>query len=183
MVLAKPAAKLTYADYLSYPGDQRCELIDGELIVVGSPSITHQMASMALSLEMGGYARERELGWVFHAPTDVVLTDTDVVQPDLFFVAADQEHIITHANIQDAPDLIVEILSPSTARLDRAAKRSLYARHGVREYWIVDPLARSVVVMLLTDDDFEVIGEYQGEDAPMSTTLRGFTVSLTKIFR
>ena len=81
-MVTKPATKLTYADYLNAPGDERYELIDGGLVVVGSPSIAHQTASMGLSLAVGNFVSERALGQVFHAPTDVILTDTDVVQPD-----------------------------------------------------------------------------------------------------
>ena len=95
--------------------------------------------------------RGRGLGQVFHAPTDVIMTDTDVVQPDLVFVSREREAIVTPANIRGAPDLSVEILSPSTASLDRTTKRDLYARHGVKEYWIVDPPVQTVAVMLLRE--------------------------------
>ncbi len=182
MVVTKPAAKLTYADYLNAPGDERYELIDGGLIVVGSPSIAHQAASMGLSLEVGGFVRERALGRIFHAPTDVLLTDTDVVQPDLAFVSNDRAHIVTPANIQGAPDLVVEILSPSTASLDRTVKRSLYAEHGVREYWIADPAAQTIAVMLLRDGRFEVVGAYGREDVLASPTLAGLALDLSKVF-
>ena len=182
-LVTKPALRLTYADYLDAPGDERYELIDGGLIVVGSPNIAHQTASMGLSLAVGGFVRERGLGQVFHAPTDVILTDTDVVQPDLVFVSNEREAIVTPANIRGAPDLVVEILSPSTASLDRTTKRDLYARHGVEEYWIVDPSAQTVAVMLLRNGRFEVVGEYGREDALTSPTLPGLTISLDKIFQ
>ncbi len=182
MVVTKPATKLTYADYLNAPGDERYELIDGGLVVVGSPSIAHQAASMSLSLEVGGFVRERALGRVFHAPTDVILTDTDVVQPDLVFVANGREHVVTSANIQGAPDLVVEILSPSTASMDRTTKRDLYAEHGVKEYWIADPVAQTVAVMLLRDGRFDVVGEYGREDALTSPTLEGLTLELGRVF-
>jgi Uma2 family endonuclease len=183
MLGTKPAIKHTYADYLGAPGDKRYELIDGGLIVVGSPSIAHQTASMGLSLEVGSFVRERALGQVFHAPTDVILTDTDVVQPDLVFVSKERGQVVTSANIQGAPDLVVEILSPSTASLDRTTKRGLYAEHGVKEYWIADPVAQTVAVMLLRDGRFEVVGEYGREDALTSPTLPGLTISLDKVFQ
>lgn len=182
MVVTKPAIRLTYADYLNAPGDERYELINGGLVVVGSPNIAHQTASMSLSLEVGGFVRERALGRIFHAPTDVILTDTDVVQPDLVFVSNDREHVVTAANIQGAPDLVVEILSPSTASLDRTTKRDLYAEHGVREYWITDPAAQTVAVMLLRDGRFHVVGEYGREDTLTSPTLEGLTLDLNKVF-
>ena len=182
MMVTKPAARLTYADYLNTPGDERYELINGGLIVVGSPNIAHQTASMGLSLAVAGFVRERALGQVFHAPTDVILADTDVVQPDLVFVSREREGIVTPANIRGAPDLVVEILSPSTASLDRTTKRDLYAGHGVKEYWIVDPAAQTVLVMLLRGGRFEVVGSYGRQDDLASPTLPGLTVSLDKIF-
>ena len=81
-------------------------------------------------------------------PFDVVLSDTDVVQPDLLFVSNERANIITDENIQGAPDLVVEILSPSTAERDQTFKRSLYAKHGVKEYWLVDTDAKTVTVLL-----------------------------------
>ena len=83
-----------------------------------------------------------DLGWVFfNPPTDVLLSDHDVVQPDLIFVSRERKHVITDANIQGAPDLVVEILSPSTASRDWRDKLDLYERHGVAEYWLVDPVS------------------------------------------
>ena len=106
-----------------------------------------------------------------------------MVQPDLAFVSKEREGIIAHANIQGAPDLIVEILSPSTGRLDMTTKRDLYARHGVAEYWIADPDARTIAVMVLTDGVFEVSDEYAESDTLTSPTLEGFSVELDRVFR
>ena len=128
------ATKLTYQDYLDTPGDERYELLDGELILVASPNRNHQTTSMELGSRMHSFAKENDLGWVFHAPYDVLLSDSDVVQPDLLFISKEREHISTYANIQGAPDLIVEILSPSSARRDWGYKRELYARQEVKEY-------------------------------------------------
>ncbi len=185
MVTTRTKPRPTYEDYLNIPGDDRYELINGEFVLVGAPNIPHQTVSMGFSLELGIFVRDGDLGLVFHAPTDVILTDSEgvnVVQPDLIFVSREREHIITRANIQGAPDLLVEILSPSTGRLDRTTKRDLYARHGVKEYWIADPEARTVVVMLLKDGEFESVGGYGMEDTLTSPTLEGFSVSLDRIF-
>ena len=175
----------TYEDYLNTLGDERYELINGESILVGSPSTAHQVASMGFSLEVGGFVRNRDLGIVFAAPFDVLLYDDDgvnVVQPDLIFVSRERERVITRANIQGAPDLIVEILSPSTGRLDRTAKRDLYARHGLKEYWIADPEARTVEVMFLKDGSFETTRVYSIGDALVSPTFKGFSAGLDRIF-
>ena len=174
--------RLTYQDYANLEGDERYELLDGELILVGSPNTDHQTASMKIGYRMFSFVEENDLGWFFHAPFDVLFTDTDVVQPDLLFISKDREHIITPANIQGAPDLIVEILSPSSVRRDWYHKRELYASHGVREYWIVDPVHQIVSVMLPQDGELEINGTYTEGDTITSSTLEGFSISLDEIF-
>ena len=186
MVTTRTRPWPTYQDYLDIPGDDRYELINGEFILVSAPNTGHQFASMGFSLELGGFVRDRDLGWVIAAPFEVVLTDPEginIIQPDIIFVSREREHIITRANIQGAPDLLVEILSPSTGRLDRTTKRDLYARHGVKEYWLADPDAQTITVMLLKDGAFETVGDYGIEDTLTSPILEGFSVSLDRIFR
>ena len=175
------STKLTYADYLALPGDERYELHDGELVLVASPSEPHQRVSKRLALQMLS-VEEHGLGQVYYAPLDVILSDTEVVQPDLLFVSQERSHIITHANVQGAPDLVVEILSPSTANRDWTYKRDLYARHGVKELWIVDPDARIVWVMLLRDGDFELVGVYGEGQSFSSSTLESLTIDLSNTF-
>ena len=176
------AAKLTYQDYLNTPGDERYELLDGELILVASPNRIHQATSMELGSWMHSFVKENDLGWVFHAPYDVLLTESDVVQPDLLFISKEREHINTPANIQGAPDLIVEILSPSSARRDWGYKRDLYARHEVKEYWIVDPTNRLVHVMLLKDGALDLDATYGEGDTVTTSTLEGFSVDVDDLF-
>ena len=173
--------KLTYADYLALPGDERYELLDGELVLVASPNEPHQRASKRLTRQLLG-VEDSGLGQIYIAPFDVLLSDTEVVQPDLMFISREREDIITHANVQGAPDLVVEILSPSTANRDWTRKREMYARHGVKELWIVDPEARIVWVMLLRDGDFELTGVYGEGQSFSSTTLEGFTIDLDETF-
>ena len=129
------------------------------------------------------FVTENRLGRVYQAPFDVVLSNMDVVQPDLLFVSNARAHVVTAANVQGAPDLVVEILSPSTAERDRTLKRRLYARHGVSEYWIVDTEARSVTVLLLREGGFEVAGTYGEGDILTSPTLPGFELRVDDIFR
>lgn len=186
MVTTRTRPWPTYQDYLDIPGDDRYELINGEFILVSAPNESHQMASMGFSLEVGGFVRDGGLGKVYAAPFEVVLTDPEgvnIIHPDIIFVSREREHIITRANIQGAPDLIVEILSPSTGRRDRTVKLDLYAHHGVGEYWLADPDAQTVTVMLLKDGEYETVGNYGMGDTLTSPTLEGFSVSLDRIFR
>ena len=183
MLIPNPAIKFTYEDYKHTPDDKRYELIDGALIPALTPNLEHQRVSMKLGVRLHEFLTEKRLGEVFRAPCDVVLSNTDVVQPDLLFVSREREHILFGGeNVQGAPDLVVEILSPSTAGRDKTVKSALYARHGVSEYWLADPEARTVTVMLLRDGGFEVEAIYRKGQTLTSPTLEGFTVNLDEIF-
>ncbi len=183
MVSPGPKIKLTYEDYAKTPDDERYELIDGELFMVPSPNIPHQRTVGDLGTRLKIFVEGNGLGEVYFAPIDVVLSDTNVVQPDLIFVARERLDIITHANIQGAPDLVVEVRSPSTAQRDLTTKRRLYAEHGVKEYWMVDPEARTVTVLLLRNGAFEEVGIYRKGQVLSSPTLAGFALNLDEIFR
>ena len=182
MVTAPPALKLTYADYCRTPDDERYELLDGELIVAPAPNSAHQRVDAKLGWRLAQFVEQWGLGQVFSAPYDVVLSETDVVQPDLLFISNERAYIITPANARGAPDLVVEIISPSTAERDRSLKRALYARYGVREYWLVDPDTRIVTVLLLDDGAFVEIAHYGAGQTLTSSTLAGFTANLDDIF-
>ncbi len=183
MTVPNPHIKFTYEDYVNTPEDKRYELLDGELIMTPAPGELHQRISILLGWRLIQFVTENGLGRVYQAPFDVVLSTTDVVQPDLLFVSNARAHIVTAANVQGAPDLVVEILSPSTADRDRTLKRRLYARHDVSEYWIVDTEARSVAVLLLREGGFEVAGTYGEGDTLTSPTLPGFELRVDDIFR
>ena len=174
MVSPNPAIKFTYEDYQHTPEDQRFELLDGELTMVPAPNLRHQRIGTRLGALLHAFVQERDLGEVFHAPCDVVLSNTDVVQPDLLFVCEERAHLLLGGdNVLGAPDLVVEILSPSTAGRDRTLKRALYAKHGVKEYWLVDPDARTVTVLRLGAGDFEVAAIYGEGQTMASPTLSG----------
>ena len=176
------AVRLTYEDYAKTPDYERWELIDGELILKTSPNIAHQDNRMELGYRMTNFVEMNDAGVVYIADTDVVLSDSDVVQPDIMFISKESRHIIGEANIQGAPDLVVEILSPSTARRDWGVKRELYAKHGVKEYWIADPANKIVWVMLLKDGVLEIQQTRYSGDTIASSVLAGFTVNVDDIF-
>ncbi len=178
----EPKTKLTYDDYAKTPDDERWELIDGVLIEMPSPTVPHQRVSRKVGTRLDIFVDASSLGEIFYAPIDVVLSDTVVVQPDLVFVSNERADIITHANIQGAPDLVVEIRSPSTAGLDEVTKRELYERYGVKEYWMANPEAQTVTVLLLGENGYEVAGIYAKSDTLTSPTLEGFSIDLNEIF-
>ena len=177
MVAQKPRLNLTYEDYRTTPEDKRYELLDGELIMAPAPDEPHRRAQAELGTMLFTFVKQNNLGRVYFAPTDGVLSDVDVVQPDLLFISNERRHIITHTSIQGAPDLVVEILSPSTASRDKGYKRSLYAQHGVKEYWMSGTAPGAVTVLLLGENGFEVVGTYGEGDTLISPTLEGFTLA------
>ena len=133
--------RLTYDDFLLFPDDGKThEIIDGVHFVTPSPTLRHQVLVGRLYYAIESHLRAHPaLGRVFVARLDVVFTKWDVVEPDLLFVAGDQSGIITERNVQGAPALTIEILSPGTRKTDEQIKRRLFEREGVREYWLVDP--------------------------------------------
>ena len=182
MAIPNPIIKFTYEDYLNTPDDKRYELLDGELIMPPAPGESHQNLSAMLGWKLTQFAFENRMGRVYHAPFDVVLSDMDVVQPDLIFVSNERADIITPANIQGAPDLVVEILSPSTATRDKTFKHRLYAKHGIAEYWLVDLTEKTITVLCLGERGFEIVDTYSEGETLTSPTLQGFTLSLDEIF-
>lgn len=182
MVTTPPKTRLTYADYAQTPEGERWELIDGELSMAPSPNRAHQRSQLRLGARMSFFTDERDLGEVY-ADFDVVLSDTETVRPDLLFVTKGRLSIITADNVQEAPDLVVEIRSPSTARRDWITKRELYARHGVKEYWIADAEASTITVMTLNDGILQVAAVYGLGETLLSPTLPGFTPPIDDIFR
>lgn len=141
---------LTYRDYEALPADgRRYELYDGELAVTAAPVPVHQRVLLRLVVALDQHVRSRGLGEVFASPIDCILSETTVVEPDIAFVAADRASAVSGRGIEGPPTLVIEILSPSTAAIDRGVKLQLYARYGVPYYWIVDAGARTLEVRAL----------------------------------
>jgi Uma2 family endonuclease len=144
-IVVNRQTKLTYEDYVHFPDDGRIhELIDGDHYVSPAPGTGHQRVSRRIQFQLYEQLEKPGLAEVFNAPTDIHLTEIDVVQPDLAVIDLTRKHIISPKKINAAPDLVVEILSESTAPRDRSLKRDLYQRAGVPQYWIVDPEANEV---------------------------------------
>ena len=178
----KPRIKLTVADYLDTPEGVRCQLLDGELILAAAPSNKHQTILLTLAASLRSFVRSSDWGKVWIAPFDVVLSDHDVVQPDLLFVSHARDAIITAANIQGAPDLAVEVLSPGTEGYDRGYKQELYARHGVREYWLVDPDLETIEVLTPGNGGFVRYALYNRRETLTSPLLPGLAMALAAVF-
>lgn len=139
----------TYEEYARLQSDQRYEVIDGELLMVPAPDTWHQDWSRQLYRRIDAHVLRGKLGEVFFAPMDVVLDEKNTVQPDIIFVSKANRQIIQKAAIFGTPDLLVELVSPSSVRRDRYIKHRLYARFGVKEYWLGDPANKALEVWKL----------------------------------
>jgi Uma2 family endonuclease len=165
---------LTYEDYVSLPNDgRRYEIHDGELSVTPTPTSRHQWIVMRLLVALDAHVTAHDLGIVLPAPITVVLAETSVVEPDIIYIEKARMNLVgARGTIDGAPTLAVEILSPSTARIDRQTKKQLFERYGVPFYWIVDPDARAIDVYRATDgaygpadrrlDDFTDLPPFSG---------------------
>jgi Uma2 family endonuclease len=177
--------RLTYDDFVNFPDDgRRHELIDGEHFVTPAPVARHQRVSIRLATALYAFVEQRTLGEVFTAPFDVILSRHDVVEPDLLFVSNERRDIVRDW-VYGAPDLVVEILSPSTRRTDEIGKRQLYDRFDVREYWLVDPDNHSLTVYRrVADGSFPRVAELAAADGDRLQTplLPGFSMTLRELF-
>ena len=177
------AYRLGYADWLRLPDDGRlCELLEGELFLAPPPSIAHQRASRNVELRLAEHLRATGAGEVLYAPVGVRLSDDTVLEPDLVVVLREHADRVGTQAIEGPPDLVVEVLSPGTAQRDLGRKRELYERHGVPEYWIVDPEARTIEVLVLTAGAYRRAGLYGVGDHLRCTVLPSFELPVADAF-
>jgi Uma2 family endonuclease len=174
---------LTYEDYVLLPNDgKRYEILEGELAVTPAPGTKHQSASANLFKLLSKHVDEGALGKLFYAPVDLILNSSTILQPDLLFVLSAQHHIITEKAIEGVPDLVVEILSPTTSRTDRVTKAQIYARHGVPAYWIVDPEVENIEIYLLERDVFRLTATLQGSTPTPAPPFKGLEITARNVF-
>lgn len=147
--------KATVEDYRKLPEGAPFELIEGNLVQEPSPEYGHKRASMDLASDMHQFVKKNRLGEVLAAPMDVYLDEENVFQPDILFVSKENISRIERDGIHGAPDLVIEILSPSNAYNDFATKLRIYEKHGVREYFIVDPETKEVIAYRLSKGKFK----------------------------
>jgi len=182
---ATPSVKFTYEDFVHFPDDgKRHEIIDGEHYVTPSPNTKHQRVVSRLVRALGNYLEAHPIGEVFVGPFDVIFSDLNVVEPDVLYVSHERREILTNQHIRGAPDLVVEILSPSTRKTDEMVKRKLYERFGVREYWVIDPELDAIQVYRSVEGTFTRAAELSLEagDALLTPLLPGFAAPLARLF-
>jgi Uma2 family endonuclease len=182
---SRPGVKLTYDDFVLFPDDgKRHELIDGEHYVTPSPNLKHQAVSRNLLATIASFLRLHPIGRVYAAPLDVVFSHFDIVEPDLLYVSTARLEVLTAKHVHGAPDLVVEIGSPSTRRRDEKLKHQLYERFNVTEYWVVDPDIDVVRVYRLENGKYRRALELSLDHGDVLTTplLPGLDLPLSEIF-
>lgn len=176
---------VTYDMYADMPDDgQRYEIIDGILeLMTPGPSTNHQIICGEIGYRLMSNCRSDYL--IYHAPLDVILSDINVVQPDLIMIHRSRLHIVTKRGVEGAPDLVVEVLSPGSRKRNRVIKQGVYAEHGVPEYWIVDADARTLELYRLFEGEssYALIDVFEGNDAVASDRLPCVSFMASDIFR
>jgi len=180
--------KLTYHEFRELEFDDNdnfwYELINGELVRKQAPSIRHQRISGEIVFALKNFERETQSGMLLYAPSDVVLDDGNAYHPDIFFIKKERYFILDEKEqiVSGAPDLVIEILSKSTAVYDRGEKKDIYEKYGVREYWIVDPEKKSIEVYSLKDERFRLTIYLEDSGILESPGLEGFEMDIAKVF-
>ena len=171
--------RYTYEDYMNWPEDERWEILDGVAYMMATPNVAHQRISREILVQLAAFLKGKPCE-VFAAPFTVRLSDDNVVEPDIV-VVCDKSKLEGGKGCDGAPDMIVEILSPSTAGMDKLKKFNKYLQAGVREYWIVDPDGKVVNIHLLDSGRYTITAHGEAETVPVSV-LDGCVINLSDVF-
>ena len=174
--------KITYADYLKIDDNNRYEIFNGELCMVPAPSTDHQGISINLGSLIWKFVKNKNLGKVFEAPTDVVFDDDEVFQPDIVFIKSENQHIIRKSAIKGIPDLIVEIVSPSSAFYDTVEKKEVYGKYGVKEYWLIFPDEKVIEIFTLEKGGYREFCKSKKKGTVKSNVLEGLEIDSKDVF-
>lgn len=174
--------KYTVRDYELLPEGSPYQLINGDLVMTPAPTTYHQIILMNLSNEIYNYVRKHKLGQVIVSPVDVYFSDVETYQPDIVFIRNENLKIIGEKRIEAAPDLIIEILSESTAYYDLKHKKNVYEKTGVKEYWIVDPMDKNIETYENVNKEFIKLQKANINDVIKSKVITGFALSAGEIF-
>ena len=182
-IMKTTAAKMTYDQYCLLPEDRnQYELFDGELVMTPSPSARHQDIVLTLAARLAAHIVKHSLGKVYVAPLDTIFDQFTVVQPDILFVRRERVPEVVKERIEGAPDLVVEVLSPSTFHKDLRRKMHVYSQFGVQEYWIVDPEEQAMELYQRVGEKLELARRFASQETFQSPLLPGFELEVRSIF-
>ncbi len=182
MVSVLEKKRITYNDYVMIDDDNRYEVFHGELRMVPAPSTDHQGIFGNLGFLIWKFVKEKRLGTVFLAPVDVVFDDDEVYQPDVVFIKGERRNIIKKNAIHGVPDLVVEIISPSSTFYDTVEKKEVYRKYGVQEYWVVFPSEKAIEVLTLEKQGYQESCKARKRGIVKSKLLEGLEVDLKEVF-
>ena len=175
--------KMTYEQYCLLPEDgKQYEVIDGELFMTPAPKPRHQRIVLRLAEELSRFVRENSKGEVFVSPVDVILDQHTVLEPDVLFIRQQRQEIVKEEAIEGAPDLVVEVLSPSTFYKDLRKKMTAYSQFGVQEYWIVDPETQTIEIYTRRADKLELAQKFAAGETVESALLPGLRLAVKDVF-
>jgi len=172
----------TYEDYLKLNDDKRYEVINGRLDEMPAPSFEHQERLNALNVKLYLFVKSKNLGRIIPSPFDVILREDIVVQPDIVFISKENLKNIKEGRLFGPPDLVVEIVSPTSYYRDRYEKFKIYEEAGIKEYWIVYPGEKAIEVWALKEGKYELYSIASGEGKVKSKVLESFEVDLKEVF-
>jgi len=182
-MLKSPTALISAPDYFAMPeGPPYFQLVEGKLFMTPSPEFFHQSVAGNIYYWLRDHLRQRPLGKVAMAPSDVQLDFVNVHQPDVYFISNERLNILTKQGPVGAPDLVVEMLSRSTARLDKGPKLRVYARSGVKELWLVDKEKKEVAVYRFAESIQEPVATVRGRQKLTTPLLPGLKLALAEVF-
>lgn len=180
--------KLTYREFREMEFEDNdpylYELLKGILVRKSSPTFVHQRILTNILFEFKLYIREKKTGEIFPAPLDVVLDEENAPQPDLVYVSNENSAVLNELElvIIGTPDLVIEILSPGTAKRDKTLKKDIYEQFGVQEYWLVDPGNKTIEVYTLQNNRYALFLFADAEESVKSALLSELDIPLTRIF-
>ena len=185
LAVERTAKRWTYEEYYRLTPEshaERYEIDNGELVPMASPTVTHQRLTKKIASLLEAFVQAQDFGEVFLSPLDVIFGEHETSQPDVIFVAKANAQIVKDRGIFGAPDLVVEVLSPSSTRRDRQEKSTKYLRFMVQEYWLVNPAERSIEVRVWREDHWAVHSLARETGKAESLVLPGFSVDLAQVF-
>ncbi len=174
----------TYDDYLIWDVGpyRKYELIGGEFFMTPAPTFFHQRKLRELGFKIAEFLKKTGLGEVVFAPVDVILSDIDVIQPDIVFISKENYRIIKEKGAKGSPDLVIEIVSKNSKKMDYKTKRGLYEKHKIKEYWIVNQDKEEIEVLVLDEGKYNTYGIFRGDDILSSRVLTGFSFKTKEVF-
>ncbi len=177
------SSKFTYEDLQHIPPDRnRYEIVEGDLLVAPAPDTLHQTIVLNIGADLRQHVRKHRLGRVFVAPCDIVFTSSTVLEPDVMFVSNARLHIIGKKNLSGPPDLVVEVLSESTAHVDREVKSKQYARYGVPELWLFNPKGETIEIFRLRKGEYELVERLGFGDTLTSPLFPGLRLAVSSLW-